>query len=41
MILLQKRTNELENNLITLKIANEDINSDLRSAIDRLNWELQ
>jgi septal ring factor EnvC (AmiA/AmiB activator) len=41
MILLQKRTNELESNLTTLKIANDEINSELRSAIDRTNNELQ
>jgi DNA gyrase/topoisomerase IV subunit A len=31
----------LESNLVTLKVANDDINSDLRSAIDRINHELQ
>lgn len=41
MILLQKRTNELENNLTTLKVANDEINTELRNSIDRNNRELR
>lgn len=37
MILLQKRTTELESNLTNLKVANDEINSELRCVIDRIS----
>lgn len=40
MVLLQKRTAELETNLTTLKVSNDEINTELRLALERANLEL-
>lgn len=41
MRLLQKRTNEVEENLTNLKLANEEINAELKAVIERAQGDLE